>query len=61
MENGPHLTSLVTYGAPFLVQGHYDKIGGAILTLLISKEEIKSMSDMRILVEKCHGNIAQIN
>ena len=55
MENGPHLTSLVTYGAPFLVQGHYDK------TLLVPKEEIKSMSDMRILVEMCHGNIAQIN
>ena len=61
MENGPHLTSLVTYGAPFLVQGHYDKIGGAILALLVSKEEIKSMSEMRMPVEMCHGNIAKIN
>ena len=25
---------MVTYGAPFLVQGHYDRIDGIILTLL---------------------------
>ena len=51
---------MVTYGAPFLVQGDYNRIGRIILTLLVSK--IKSMSDIRIIpVEMGHGNIAQIN